>query len=50
MDGRTVAVRQRMSKAEAEDEWTEFRIDSVDFDVDIDDDVFTRSNLRNPRD
>jgi hypothetical protein len=31
-------------------EWTEFRIDSVDFGVAIDDTVFTRSNLQNPRD
>ncbi len=49
MDGRTIAVRQRMSKVETPDEWTEFRIDSVDFDVAIDDTVFTRSNLQNPR-
>ena len=50
MDGRTIAVRQRMAKAETEDEWTEFRIDSVKFGVEIADNVFTRSNLRNPRD
>lgn len=49
MDGRTIAVRQRMSKVESPDEWTEFRIDSVDFGVAIDDTVFTRSNLQNPR-
>jgi outer membrane lipoprotein-sorting protein len=50
MDGRTIAVRQRMSKVENPGEWTEFRIDSVDFGVAIDDTVFTRSNLQNPRD
>ena len=49
MDGRTIAVRQRMSKVETEDEWTEFRIDSVDFDIEVPDSVFTRSNLQNPR-
>jgi outer membrane lipoprotein-sorting protein len=49
MGGRTIAIRQRMAKAEAEDEWTEFRIDSVEFDVDIADNVFTMSNLQNPR-
>jgi outer membrane lipoprotein-sorting protein len=50
MDGRMIAVRQRMAKAETEDEWTEFRIDSVDFGVEIADNVFTRAHLRNPRD
>jgi outer membrane lipoprotein-sorting protein len=49
MSGRTVASRQRMQKTGAEDEWTEIRIDSVEFDVDINDNVFTLSNLRNPR-
>jgi outer membrane lipoprotein-sorting protein len=49
MGGRTIAIRQRMAKVEADDEWTEFRIDSVDFDVEISDNVFTRSNLQNPR-
>jgi len=50
MDGRTIAIRQRMSKVDAEDEWTEFVVDSVEFDVEISDNVFTRSNLQNPRD
>jgi outer membrane lipoprotein-sorting protein len=49
MGGRTIAIRQRMAKKDSEDEWTEFRVDSVDFDVDIADNVFTRSNLQNPR-
>jgi len=49
MGGRTLAIRQRMAKAETEDEWTEFRIDSVEFDVEISDNVFTRSHLQNPR-
>jgi outer membrane lipoprotein-sorting protein len=49
MGGRTIAIRQRMAKAEAEGEWTEFRIDSVEFDVNIADNVFTMSNLQNPR-
>jgi hypothetical protein len=50
MGGRTVAARQRMSKTEAPEEWTEFRVDSVEFNVDVSDSVFTLSNLRNPRD
>ena len=49
MGGRPLAIRQRMAKQDAEDEWTEFRIDSVEFDVEISDNVFTRSNLQNPR-
>jgi len=49
MSGRTVASRQRMEKTDAEGEWTEIRIDSIEFDVDINDNVFTLSNLRNPR-
>jgi outer membrane lipoprotein-sorting protein len=49
MSGRTVASRQRMEKTDAEGEWTEIKVDSVEFDVDINDNVFTLSNLRNPR-
>lgn len=49
MGGRTVAALQRMEKQESPEEWTEIRIDSVEFDVVLDDNVFTLSNLRNPR-
>jgi outer membrane lipoprotein-sorting protein len=49
MGGRTIALRQRMAKTDTENEWTEFRIDSVEFDIEISDNVFTRSNLQNPR-
>jgi outer membrane lipoprotein-sorting protein len=49
MGGRTIAIRQRMAKSDAEDEWTEFVMESVEFDVEISDNVFTRSNLQNPR-
>jgi outer membrane lipoprotein-sorting protein len=49
MGGRTIALRQRMAKEDADDEWTEFRVDSVEFDIQIADNVFTRSNLQNPR-
>lgn len=49
MGGRTLAVKQRMAKADTEDEWTEFVIDSVEFDLRIPASVFTLSNLRNPR-
>jgi outer membrane lipoprotein-sorting protein len=49
MGGRTIAIRQRMAKVDTDDQWTEFLIDGVEFDVDISDNVFTRSNLQNPR-
>jgi outer membrane lipoprotein-sorting protein len=50
MGGRTIALRQRMAKTESDDEWTEFSIQNMDFDIEISDNVFTRSNLQNPRD
>ena len=50
MGGRMVASRQRMVKEGLPDEWTEIRIDSVEFDVELADSLFTLSNLRNPRD
>lgn len=49
MGGRTVAIRQRMQKSDVDEEWTEIRIDDVEYDIDIPDSVFTQSNLRNPR-
>jgi outer membrane lipoprotein-sorting protein len=49
MGGRTIALRQRMAKTETEDEWTEFSVQSMEFDIEISDNVFTRSNLQNPR-
>ena len=48
--GRTVAIRQRMAKVDTPDEWTEIEVDSVAYDVDLKDSLFTLSNLRNPRD
>jgi outer membrane lipoprotein-sorting protein len=50
MGGRPVAIQQRMGKVDAPDEWTEIIMDSVEFDVELGDNVFTLSNLRNPRD
>ena len=50
MGGRSVAIRQRMKKADKPDEWTEIMIGSVEFDLALSDNVFTLSNLRNPRD
>ncbi len=50
MGGRTIAQRQRMIKSDDAEEWTEIVVNKVDYDVDIADSLFTRSNLRNPRD
>ncbi len=50
MGGRTIAKRQRMSKADEPDEWTEIQVNDVQYEVDLKDSLFTLSNLRNPRD
>jgi outer membrane lipoprotein-sorting protein len=50
MGGRALALVQRMEKVESDGEWTEIVIDDMSFDVDLPDSLFTRSNLRNPRD
>ena len=50
MGGRTIASRQRMAKADTPEEWTEIAVNSVEYEIDISDSVFTLSNLRNPRD
>jgi outer membrane lipoprotein-sorting protein len=49
MGGRMVAARQRMEKEETPDEWTEVLMETVEFDIELGDNVFTLSNLRNPR-
>jgi len=49
MGGRTLAIRQRMGKTDSPDEWTEMQVDAIEFDAEISDNVFTRSNLQNPR-
>lgn len=49
ISGRYVATIERMQKVDNQDEWTEFRVSHVEFDIDIDDSTFTLSNLRNPR-
>jgi outer membrane lipoprotein-sorting protein len=50
MGGRTIATVQRMEKVDEPDEWTEIKISSAEFDVELGDNIFTLSNLRNPRD
>jgi len=50
MGGRVIALRQRMNKVEAPEEWTEIQVVSVEYEIDLKDSLFTLSNLRTPRD
>ncbi len=50
MGGRVIALRQRMSKADAPGEWTELLVQKMNYDMQLDDRLFTLANLRNPRD
>jgi outer membrane lipoprotein-sorting protein len=50
LGGRRVALRQRMHKVDTSEEWTEIRVLDAEYGVDIPDNFFTLSNLRNPRD
>jgi len=47
--GRNLATIERMQKVDVEDEWTEFRLQHIEFNADISKNTFTLSNLRNPR-
>ncbi|MCP4406728.1 MAG: outer membrane lipoprotein-sorting protein [Gammaproteobacteria bacterium] len=49
MGGRIIALRQRISKVNAPDEWTEMQVQTMNYDVQLDDRLFTLANLRNPR-
>lgn len=49
MDGRVVAIRQRMQKTETVGEWTEIVLQDVDYDIKLDNGMFTLSSLRNAR-
>ena len=49
MSGRNVATVLRMGNEDAPDEWTEVRTATVEFDVELPTNLFTLSNLRNPR-
>jgi len=49
MGGRTLALRQRMSKAANPDEWTEMQMQSMHYDVELDSGLFTLASLSNPR-
>ena len=49
MGDRAVASVQRMGKIDEPDEWTEIKVDSIEFDVELSDNLFTLANLRNSR-
>jgi hypothetical protein len=49
MGGRAVASVMRMGKLETPDEWTEIITHSIEFDLELPANIFTLSNLRNPR-
>ena len=49
LGGRTVATVMRMQEVEKSDQWTEMRVDDAQFDVELPPNLFTLSNLRNPR-
>ncbi len=49
MGGRTIAKRQRMSKIDTPDEWTEIGVNEVEYEIELKESLFTLSNLRNPR-
>ena len=49
MSGRAVATVMRMAREEKPGEWTELTTAEVEFDIDLPGNLFTLSNLRNPR-
>jgi outer membrane lipoprotein-sorting protein len=49
LGGRTLATQLRMIKHDKPEEWTEMTTLSAEFDITLSSQVFTLSNLRNPR-
>jgi outer membrane lipoprotein-sorting protein len=49
MGGRSVARIMRMGKVENPDEWTQLTVNSIEFNLELPDSLFTLSSLRNPR-
>jgi len=49
MGGRAVARVMRMGKVDMPGEWTQLTANSIEFDLELADNLFTLSNLRNPR-
>jgi len=49
MGGRMIVMRQRMGEVDKPDEWTEMQVSKMSYDVELNDNLFTLANLRNPR-
>ena len=49
MSGRTIPKRMRMSKVDEKDSWTEIEYDVIEFDIEVDDRLFTQFALRGER-
>jgi hypothetical protein len=49
MGERMVAIEQRMVKLATPEQYTEIKLISAEFDIEIPLEMFTLSNLRNPR-
>lgn len=49
LQGRPVATVLHMEKVDSGGQWTEMRVDSIDFEISLPSNLFTLSNLRNPR-
>lgn len=49
VNGKHISFIQRMKKNNYENEWTEFKTSLIRFDIEIDKNTFTLTNLRNPR-
>ncbi len=49
MDDRPIASIMRMQSKDSPDEWTELHTIDIDFDIELPPNLFTLSNLRNPR-
>jgi len=49
MGGRPVARVMRMGKVDTPDEWTEITANDIEFDLELPENLFTLSSLRNPR-
>jgi len=47
-DGRVIAMRMRMHSLEDEGHWTEIVYDAIDFNVELEDQLFTQFSLKNP--
>jgi hypothetical protein len=49
MGGRAVARVMRMGKVDTPEEWTQLTANAIEFDIDMPNNLFTLSSLRNPR-